>query len=127
MPLLQPESLSHGHYECRSLDETLPVFTDLLASEVVRREDGAAVVKHPNTPWALVVHEGGPDAPVKPHANHYGFRVSEHTEVDAAAAYLQEHRERYGQPCCPICVVNWRRPAWLFSSRSRTRPVGLCK
>jgi len=44
MPLLEPESLSHGHYECRSLDETLPVFTDLLASEVVRREDGAAVV-----------------------------------------------------------------------------------
>ena len=44
MPLLEPESLSHGHYECRSLDETLPVFTDLLAVEVVRREDGAAVV-----------------------------------------------------------------------------------
>ena len=96
MPLLEPESLSYGHYECRSLDETLPVFTDLLASEVVRREDRAAVVQHPNTPWALVVHEGGPDAPIKPHANHYGFRVSEHTEIDAAAAYLQEHREQYG-------------------------------
>ena len=39
MALLEPESLSYGHYECRSLDETLPVFTDLLASEVVRRED----------------------------------------------------------------------------------------
>ena len=96
MALLAPESLSYGHYECRSLDETLPVFTDLLASEVVRREDGAAVVQHPNTPWSLIVHEGGPEAPVKPHANHYGFRVSEHTEIDAAAAYLQEHRERYG-------------------------------
>ena len=96
MPLLEPESLSHGHYECRSLDETLPVFTDLLAVDVVRREVGAAVVQHPNTPWALVVHEGGPDAPVKPHANHYGFRVSAHTEIDAAAAYLQEHQAKYG-------------------------------
>ena len=96
MPLLEPESLSCGHYECRSLDETLPVFTDLLASDVVQRGDGAAVVKHPNTPWALVVHEGGRDAPVKPHANHYGFRVSEHTEIDAAAAYLRERQADYG-------------------------------
>ena len=96
MPLLKPETLSYGHYECRSLDETLPVFTDLLASEVVRREDGAALVKHPNTPWTLVVHEGGPDAPVKPHANHYGYRVAAHTEIDAAAAYLHERQAHYG-------------------------------
>ena len=43
MPLLEPETLSYGHYACRSLDETLPVFTDLLASKVVQRGDSAAV------------------------------------------------------------------------------------
>ena len=96
MPLLQPEALTYGHYECRFLDETLPVFTDLLASEVVSRADGAAVVKHPNTAWALVVHEGGVEAPVKPHANHYGYRVADHKEIDAAADYLRNRREDYG-------------------------------
>ena len=43
MPLLEPETLSYGHYACHSLDETLPVFTDLLASKVVQRGDSAAV------------------------------------------------------------------------------------
>ena len=54
--------LVQGHYECRSLDETLPIFTDLLALEVVERYDGQAIVKHPNTEWRLVIHEGGSDA-----------------------------------------------------------------
>ena len=40
MALLNPEALTYGHYECRSLDDTLPVFTDLLASEVVQRGKG---------------------------------------------------------------------------------------
>ncbi len=96
MALLSPEALTYGHYECRSLDETLPVFTDLLASEVIERSDGVAVVKHPNTPWMLVVHECGPDAPSKPRANHYGYRVADHTEIDAAAAYLRERQAEYG-------------------------------
>ncbi len=96
MALLRPEALTYGHYECRFLDETLPVFTDLLACEVTERVEGAAVVKHPNSGWALVVHEGGADAPKKPHANHYGYRVADHTEIDAAAAYLQERQETYG-------------------------------
>ena len=96
MALLNPEALTYGHYECRSLDDTLPVFTDLLASEVVQRSEGAAVVRHPNTPWTLVVHEGGADAPTKPHANHYGYRVADHTEIDAAAAYLRERQAEYG-------------------------------
>ena len=96
MALLNPEALTYGHYECRSLDDTLPVFTDLLASEVVQRGKGTAVVRHPNTPWTLVVHEGGADAPTKPHANHYGYRVADHTEIDAAAAYLRERQAEYG-------------------------------
>lgn len=96
MALLKPEALTYGHYECRFLDETLPVFTDLLSSEVVSRTGDAAVVRHPNTAWALVVHEGGASAPVKPHANHYGYRVADHKEIDAAADYLRNRQEDYG-------------------------------
>ena len=104
MALIQPEGLISGHYECRSLDQTLPVFEGLLASEVVARGDGVAVVKHPNTEWLLVVHEGGPNAPTKPHANHYGFRVADHTEVEAAWAYINERKDDYG-------VTGLREPA----------------
>ena len=96
MALLRPEGLVHGHYECRSLDATLPVFTDLFACEVSGREQGSALVRHPNTPWTLVVHEGGVDAPAKPHGNHYGFRVADHTEVEAAYAFISERRGQYG-------------------------------
>ena len=49
MALLKPEGLVHGHYECRSLDETLPLFTDLLACDVVLRDGPMAAVRHPNT------------------------------------------------------------------------------
>jgi hypothetical protein len=31
--------MTEGHYECRSLDETLPIFTELLAAEVVERTE----------------------------------------------------------------------------------------
>jgi len=94
--MLKPRGLTHGHYECRSLDETLPVFTDLLAMRVVERSRGQASVEHPNTEWRLVVHEGGPAAPDKPHNNHYGVRVARAEEVDAAHAYLEANRARYG-------------------------------
>lgn len=94
--MLKPVGLTCGHYECRSLDETLPVFTDLLAMEVVERTKGRAIVKHPNTAWLLVVHEGGPGASKKPHNNHYGFRVAAPDEIEAAWTYIQEHKQRYG-------------------------------
>src|SRR5205823_14423399 len=87
---------THGHYECRALDETLPIFTDLLAMQVLERGKGQAVVRHPNTSWRLVVHEGGPDAPDKPHNNHYGVRVARPAEVDAAHEYLEANKARYG-------------------------------
>ncbi|MFQ5902963.1 MAG: VOC family protein [Candidatus Binatia bacterium] len=93
--MLKPVGLIHGHYECRSLEETIPVFTDLLALEVVERKDGQVVVKHPNTDWLLVVHEGGPNSPNKPHNNHYGFRVANHEEIEAAYQYISAHKERY--------------------------------
>jgi catechol 2,3-dioxygenase-like lactoylglutathione lyase family enzyme len=93
--MLKPIGLTHGHYECRVLDETLPIFTDLLAMKVVERSQGQAVVQHPNTSWRLVVHEGGPDAPDKPQNNHYGVRVAHAAEIDAAFAYLDAHKARY--------------------------------
>ena len=94
--MLNPVGLTHGHYECRSLQETLPVFTDLLAMKVIERRNGRAVVQHPNTAWRLIVHEGGADAPDKPHNNHYGVRVAHAAEVDAAHAYLVANQARYG-------------------------------
>jgi len=93
--MVKPIGLVQGHYECRSLDESLPIFTDLLALEVVKRENGQAVVKHPNTDWLLVIHEGGPDAPNKPHNNHYGFRVARHEEIEAAYSYLTANKDKY--------------------------------
>lgn len=94
--MLRPVGLTHGHYECRSLDETLPVFTDLLAMRIVAREGGQATVQHPNTAWRLVLHEGGQHAPDKPHNNHYGVRVARPEEVEAAYRYIEANKERYG-------------------------------
>lgn len=94
--MLKPVGLVQGHYECRSLDETLPIFTGILALQVVERQNDHAIVKHPNTGWLLVVHEGGRDAREKPHNNHYGFRVADHTEVEAAYKYIQVNKGTYG-------------------------------
>jgi len=94
--MLRPVGLTHGHYECRSLDETLPVLTELLAMRVVERANRQAVVQHPNTAWRLVVHEAGAGAPDKPHNNHYGVRVARAGEVDAAHRYLAANKERFG-------------------------------
>jgi catechol 2,3-dioxygenase-like lactoylglutathione lyase family enzyme len=93
--MLKPIGMTEGHYECRSLDETLPIFTDLLAAEIVERTDKLAVVKHPNTAWRLVIHEGGPNSKNKPHTNHYGFRVATSKEVPRAHEYITEHKAQY--------------------------------
>src|SRR3954464_13751528 len=79
--MLRAVGLTHGHYECRSLDETLPVFTELLAMRVLERRNGTAVVRHPNTEWQLVVHEAGAGAPDKPHNNHYRVRRARAEDV----------------------------------------------
>lgn len=94
--MLKPIGLIEGHYECRSLDETLPVFTDLLAMEIVERKTDRAIVKHPNTDWRLVMHQSGAGAPEKTFDNHYGFRVASHNEVEAAWKYLEAHKAKYG-------------------------------
>lgn len=93
--MLKTTGLIAGHYECRSLAETLPVFTDLLAMEIVEKKSAAAILKHPNTDWRLIVHEGGPDAPEKGFDNHYGFRVASHEEVEAAWQYIEARKEQY--------------------------------
>lgn len=93
--MIRPTGLVNGHYECRSLSETLPVLTDLLAMTVEHRDSGIATLKHPNTEWRLVVHEGGAAAPEKTFDNHYGFRVSSHEEVEAAWQYIDAHKDRY--------------------------------
>jgi catechol 2,3-dioxygenase-like lactoylglutathione lyase family enzyme len=94
--MLKPLGLTYGHYECRLLGETLPVFTELLAMRVVERANGQAIVQHPNTAWRLVVHEAGAGAPDKPHNNHYGVRVAHAEEIDAAHRYLVANKERFG-------------------------------
>ena len=93
--MLKTTGIIAGHYECRSLDETLPVFTDLLAMEIVERKAGEATVKHPNTDWRLIVHEGGAAAPEKGFDNHYGFRVASHQEVETAWEFVEANKEKY--------------------------------
>src|ERR1044072_6995869 len=90
--MLKPIGMTEGHYECGSLDELLPIFPDVLAAEVIERSKKKAVVKHPNTKWRLVIHEGGPDSKNKPHTNHYGFRVSNSKEIPKAHAYISAHK-----------------------------------
>jgi catechol 2,3-dioxygenase-like lactoylglutathione lyase family enzyme len=90
---IKPTGLVNGHSECRYLDETIPVLSHVLAFEVVDRRDGQATLKHPNTGWLLILHEGGPDVKDKPERNHYGVRVSNNQEVDNAYHYLLANKE----------------------------------
>jgi catechol 2,3-dioxygenase-like lactoylglutathione lyase family enzyme len=92
-PAVKSLGIVKGHYECHSLDETLPVLSHLLALDVVDRRDHEATMKHPNTEWLLVVHESGPDVPDKPFRNHYGVRVTDNSEIDRAYQYLMAKKE----------------------------------
>ena len=94
--VIQPTGLAHGHSECRYLDETIPVLSHVLALEVVDRHNGQATMKHPNTGWKLILHEGGPEVKDKPERNHYGVRVSNNQEVDNAYQYLIAEKEKLG-------------------------------
>jgi hypothetical protein len=82
--MLKPQALIAGHYECRSLQQTLPILQDLLALEVVARNDNETVA-----------HESGTDAPDKPFQHHYGVRVASNREVDEAHQYLQSKKREY--------------------------------
>jgi catechol 2,3-dioxygenase-like lactoylglutathione lyase family enzyme len=93
--MINPVGLTHGHYECRSFKDTLPILQDMLAFEIVDETDGNVIVKHPNTGWLLVVHESGPNAPDKPRLNHYGVRVATNKEVDNAREFLLSKQSEY--------------------------------
>ena len=93
--MFKPIGLVAGHYECRSLQQTLPILQDLLALEVVARNDGETVLKHPNTDWKLIAHESDADGPDKPFQHHYGVRVATNCEIDEAHEYLQSKKREY--------------------------------
>jgi catechol 2,3-dioxygenase-like lactoylglutathione lyase family enzyme len=93
--MIKPIGLINGHYECRSLKETVPILSDLLALEIVDEKGGEVTLKHPNTDWRLVCHEGGAEAPDKPLRNHYGLRVATNAEIDRADEYLEKKKDRF--------------------------------
>jgi len=93
--MIHTTGLAATHMECRNLQDSLKVLTELLAFEKLAEKPGEAMLKHPNTHWKLVVHEAGLEAPAKPMHNHWGVRVVSPEEVDRAYAYLLAHKEEY--------------------------------
>ena len=93
--MIKPTALSRTHMECRNLQDSMAVMTDLLAFEKLSEKAGQATLKHPNSPWVLVLHEAGPEAPAKPMHNHWGVRVQTTEEVDRAYEYLMAHKAQY--------------------------------
>lgn len=98
--MIKPVGLVHGHYECRSLEQSVPILEELLALEVVSHRNGQLIIKHPNTDWLLFLHER-PEAPNKPHYHHYGVRVATDQEVDNAYEYLQKRKNELGLKIVP--------------------------
>jgi catechol-2,3-dioxygenase len=94
--MIDPTGLTAGHYECRSFDRTIPILTGVLAMKILSTEQGRITLRHPNTNWLLIAHEGGADAPDKPLRNHYGVRVAANTEVDRAYEYLEANKKELG-------------------------------
>jgi catechol 2,3-dioxygenase-like lactoylglutathione lyase family enzyme len=94
--VVQPTGLVHGHCECRYLDETVPVLSSVLGLDVLERDGDIATLKHPNTGWKLILHQGGAEVTDKPERNHYGVRVSNNQEVDNAYQYLLANKENIG-------------------------------
>jgi catechol 2,3-dioxygenase-like lactoylglutathione lyase family enzyme len=93
--MIKPLALSTTHMECRNLRESMAAMMDLLAFEKISEKAREATLKHPNSPWVLVLHEAGPGAPAKPMHNHWGVRVMTTAEVDKAYQYLTAHKEQY--------------------------------
>lgn len=93
--MLRSIGLTETHMECRSLKDSVPVATDLLAFEKIGERPGEVTLKHPNTDWLLTMHDAGPDAPAKQMHNHWGVRVATPGEVDAAYEYLNANKQKY--------------------------------
>ena len=62
---------------------------------MVEENSGEVTLKHPNTDWLLIFHEGGTQAPDKPLRNHYGVRVATNGEIEKADAYLEKMKDQY--------------------------------
>jgi catechol-2,3-dioxygenase len=93
--MITPIGLAATHMECRNLQESMAVMIELLAFVKVSERPGEATLKHPNTPWLLVLHDAGPEAPTKQMHNHWGVRVATTQEVDKAYDYLNAHKAQY--------------------------------
>ena len=93
--MLKTSALAQTHMETRSLKESVPVLTDILALEQVSSDESTVALRHPNTDWLFVVHED-PSAPEKQRHNHWGVRVLRNEEIDAANQYLWSHQDEYG-------------------------------
>ena len=76
--MIQPITLSATHMECRNLEDSFAVMTELLAFEKMSKEPGEATLKHPNSPWVLVLHEAGADAPAEADAQSLGRARAHH-------------------------------------------------
>lgn len=109
--MIHPVALSEAHLECREIEGTVRALTELLAFEKVSISKEVATLRHPNTPWLLVLHESGKDAADKPAAHHTGVRVEHMSEVDAAWGYLNEHKNEYS-------LYGLRAPEWNHGSYS---------
>jgi catechol-2,3-dioxygenase len=93
--MITPTAFAATHMECRNLQESMAVMIEILAFVKVSERSDEATLKHPNTPWLLVLHDAGPDAPKKQMHNHWGVRVATTQEVDKAYEYLTAHKARY--------------------------------
>ena len=93
--MVNPLALAATHMECRNLQDSMAVMTELLAFQPILEKPAEATLRHPNSPWVLMLHEAGPDAPAKPMHNHWGVRVRTTEEVDNAYAYLTGHKQQY--------------------------------
>ena len=73
--MVNPLALAATHMECRNLQDSMAVMTELLAFQPILEKPAEPTLRHPNSPWVLMLHEAGPDAPAKPMHNHWGVRV----------------------------------------------------
>ena len=98
--MIKPVALVNGHYECRSLEQSVPILEELLSLEVVSRDREQLIMKHPNTEWLIILHENA-GASNKQHYHHYGVRVASDQEVDNAYEYLQKRKNELGLKIIP--------------------------
>ncbi len=92
--MIKTIGLVNAYYESSSV-ESVKIMTDLLALEKIGQEEGEVTLKHPNTDWHLIVHDGGPNAPLKYRFLHKGVRVATNREIDNAYEFLKAKAKEY--------------------------------